>query len=59
MLFRSVLEAVTAIGAVKRKALSSAIELNEIPFPQFPVAFITGGLPVPKHAAFVALRESG
>jgi len=55
---KSTLEAVSAIGMVKRKVVGDVSELKEIPANQFPVVFMTAGLPVPKSGGFVTLRES-
>jgi hypothetical protein len=55
---KTVLEAVTVVGSVKRKVISSFVELKDIPFPSFPVVFMTAGLPVPKNGGYVTLRES-
>lgn len=56
---KTTLEAVSAVGSVKRKVFSDLSDLKEIPFPQFPVVFMTGGLPVPLRGGYVTLRESG
>lgn len=54
-----VIATVSAIGAVKRKVVSSIDELKATPFPLFPIVYMTGGLPVPLRGGHVKLRESG
>jgi|GEM_PF-1337764 len=56
---KAILEAVTAVGSVKRKVIASFTELKGTPFPSFPVVFMTAGLPVPKDGGYITLRESG
>ncbi len=55
----TILNNIDAINSVKRKVISSVQELKEIPFPLFPVTYMTAGLPVPKGGGYVTLRESG
>lgn len=53
------LSSISAINSVKRKVVSSINELKETPSLQFPIIYVTGGLPTPMNNGVVKARISG